>query len=285
MMNTEATQKRMNRTRVEWLQFLTPFEYVLLDKMLFQSNLTGANGGDGFKFHVRTLARQTGISAGKVSETCRKWTFVRKSGVTKGMTIQLDYPAFERWIVHLMNNDCSPDEPISKSRNSTVPDGIVHPVNDDKSMVNEPSEARERACAQHSQAQHRHRSQIPIVHPVNNKRSGRFGVSEKGPLPLPLPARIKPGPSAARQSEIVRQLNAGGFSFVKDTAMGTERDGFKFCALDDKEKIVLITADGNDYLNNPKVQAMCRHFDEKKFDLMLWTESEQSIFKVCPKDA
>jgi hypothetical protein len=60
------------------MRVLTPHEYVLLDKMLFQSNLTHANHGEGFKFHVRKLSAETGISEGKVSEIISGWPFVNK---------------------------------------------------------------------------------------------------------------------------------------------------------------------------------------------------------------
>jgi hypothetical protein len=273
---------RMNRVRIEWMRVLTPHEYVLLDKMLFQSNLTLANDGQGFLFHIRKLAEETGLSAGMASEIIQGWPFVTKQGTTKGMTIQLDYPAFETWIVHRMNNHCSSGEPISNSKNSTVPDGTVHPVNDKKSNENEPSEARiEPSEAQAIPVLNRAAStegSNPIVHPVNNRKSTRFVATE--PIPLPMPPKIKPGPSAARQGEIVRQINACGFHFAKHDAMGSERDGFKFCAVDDTEEIILITADDKNYLNNPKVHALCQHFEELEYRVMLWTAQEQSVFRI-----
>lgn len=282
MSTQTANSKRMNRTRVEWMRFLSPFEYVLLDKMLFQSNLTEANNGAGFKFHVRTLARDTGVSAGLVSQICQRWPFVRKSGRTKAMTIQLDYPAFESWIVRQMNNDCSQGEPRSKRENSTVPNGIVEGMNNEDSIVNGPSGARSepQAIGVLKSAASPTGGNTPIVHHVNNKKSTRYVVSDKGPLPLPMPAKMPCGPSAARQSEIVRQLNEGGFSFVKDAAMGSERDKFKFCAVDDREKIILVTSDDKAYLNNPKIQDMCRHFKAVGYSIMLWTQADQSIFNV-----
>lgn len=281
MITDDKSAKRMNRCRIEWMRVLTPHEYVLLDKMLFQSNLTYANEGQGFLFHVRKLAVETGMSLGIVSKTIQRWPFVRKEGVSKGMVIQLDYPAFEGWIVQRVNNDCSQGEPRSISQNSTVPDETVHPLNE--TMVNGPSEARVEPQA------------IPvvngakplptagrsgIVHQVNDKKSPRYIASDKEPLPLAMPQSIKPGPSAARQGEIVRQLNAGGFSFVKDTAMGTERNGFKFAAIDERDRIVLITADDKSFLNNPKTQALCRHFRGANFKVMLWTEKDHAIFNV-----
>lgn len=280
--NTKASE-RMKRCRVEWMRFLKPLEYVLLDRMLFQANLTHANEGQGFLFHVRKLAEQTGISQGMVSQIIGQWPFIKKQGKTKAMVIKLDYPAFESWIAHQTNNHCSPGEPRSSSEDSTVPGRIAHQVDDKKSTENAPSEARVEPQA------------IPvvngakplptagrsgIVHQVNDNKSPRYIASDKEPLPLSMPKSIKPGPSAARQGEIVRQLNAGGFSFVKDTAMGTERHGFKFTAIDDTDRIVLITADDKAFLNNPKTQALCRHFRREKYKVMLWTEKHQAIFNV-----
>jgi hypothetical protein len=282
-MNSETnTIERRNRTRIEWMRFLAPSDYVLLDKMLFQSNLTHANNGQGFMFHVRTLARETGMATGKVSQICRKWPFIKKSGSTKGMTIQLDYAAFETWIVQQVNNDCSPHEPISKSKNCTVPDGIVHPVNNNNSgqasidnCFPVPSAAVRVVNSAASTA-----GKIPIVHPVNNKKSARYVASDKEPMSLPMPNSIKPGPSAARQSAIVKQLNMVGFNFSKDTPMGSQRDGFKFCAIEDTDKIILVTADDIGYLQNPKVQSLCEHFRALQYSIILWTEQDQSIFNV-----
>lgn len=285
MSNETQSRLRAYRCRIEWMRVLTPYEYVLLDKMLFQSNLTYANNGEGFKFHVRTLARETGMSLGKVSQTIRVWPFVKKHGSTKAMTIQMDYPAFEAWIVRRMNNDCSQGEPRSSTEDSTVPDGIVHPLNE--GTKNGPSEARVEPEAQPQAIPVVNRAKPVatagmngIVHPVNNKKSPRYVAGATKPIPLPMPNRIKPGPSAARQAEILRQLNANGFSFVKDGAMGIERDGFKFAAIDDTEKAILITADDKGYLSRSKVQAMCRHFEELKYHVLLWTKADQCIFNV-----
>lgn len=113
--------KRLNRCRLEWLSILSPHEYCLLDKMLFQSNLTHANQGQGFKFHVRQLAKETRLSTGFISSTTSKWNFfISKSGKKREMIISFDYNAFLKWIVHPVNNtvhpvnnDCSSSEPRS----------------------------------------------------------------------------------------------------------------------------------------------------------------------------
>lgn len=281
---TPTVPGRMNRTRVEWMRFLTPHEYVLLDIVLFRSNLTDANGGQGFLFHIRKLATETGLSVGIVSKIIGRWPFIRKEGATKGMTIQLDYPAFEKWIVQRMNNDCSPDEPRSSTEHSTVPNTVVHPLNNPNE--NEPSEARvEPSEAQAIPVVNGAKpvptaGQKPTVHQMNNDNAPRYIASDKDPVPLPMPSNIKPGPSARRQAEIIRRLNTAGGSFVKDTAMGTERDGFKFAAIDDKGKYVLITADDKSYLDNPKIQTMCGYFRARQYFVLLWTEEDQTVFNV-----
>lgn len=71
---------------------------------------------------------------------------------------------------------------------------------------------------------------------------------------------------------------------MKDTAMGSERDGFKFAAIDDTDKLVLVTADDKSYLNNAKVQALCRHFRGMKYRVMLWTESDQCVFNIVKEN-
>jgi hypothetical protein len=293
-------QARRNRTRVEWGRFLNPYEYVLLDKMLFQSYLTEANNGEGFKFHVRTLARETGISTGKVSNITRSWPFVTRRGSTKAMTIQFNYPAFESWIAHRMDNHCSSDEPRSSTqKDSTVPHG-VHTLNkptetnlleqeykrflQDASAGNCPSEAR----VEPSEATAipvvngakplPTEGQNPTVHPMNDKKAAPYFPVQI--MPLEMPKNIKRGPSAARQTEVLNRVNRLGFSFVRDTVMGSERDGFKFFAVDDDQKVILITADDTRYVNNPKIQSLCKHFAGLRYDVMLWTEQDQHIFKV-----
>lgn|SRR5579859_1862603 len=121
-------KKRLNRCRIEWMKRLTPHEYCLLDKLLFQSNLTQANNGKGFVFHVRQLSKETGMSLGMISNLLTGWnTFIKKSGSTRNMVISFDYERFEQWIVHRMNNivqdvnnDCSPHEPRSKKEEVTT---------------------------------------------------------------------------------------------------------------------------------------------------------------------
>lgn len=306
--------ERLNRTRIEWMKFLKPFEYMLLDKMLFQSNLTHANNGQGYLFHVRTLAEETGMANGTVSKIIKGWSFVTKTGLGKAMKIQLNYPAFEKWIVHQVNNDRSPHEPRSKNKNnSTVPNSFVHQVNNGNNLIkidssgarsdtmsgvgfNTPEGSgslslnginavspagpsdleKEKTTATGTNS--------PIVHQVNENQPTRYVVCEPAIIDLIMPKRIAPGPSAARQAEIIRQLNAGGHHFIMDNPMGSERDGFRFCAIDEAdeaEKYILITADHKDYINRMKVQEMCRYFRKQKYRIMLWTGEDQAIFKVA----
>lgn len=311
-MNNEVNKpERKNRTRIEWMDFLSPYEYVLLDKMLFQSYLTYANNGQGFEFHVRTLARMTGISEGKVSQTISKWPFVKKTGVRKGMKIQLDYPAFEIWIVQQVNNVCSPDEPRSSTKEYTVtvPKSFVQNMNNESPDKNNPSVARlepkEVSCvnseaspsgpvvvgiinceafpagsSNNPKPETSTGSNNPIVHPVNKNKSVRYVPDDEPIMELRMPLKIQHGASAARQSEILKQMKEGGLNFKMDNVIGSERDGFKFCAIEESEKYILITADEKSYVAKPKIQALCKHFNGLGYKVALWTEADQAIFAV-----
>lgn len=126
-----ADKKRYNRVQIEWAEFLSPIEYMVLDKMLFQSNLTKANDGDGYHFHVRQLARELNLDDGYLSQVLKRWPFIHKQGKTKAMVIVLDYAEFTQWIAALSTNDCcltsadccqeaamiaAPGQPISNSK-------------------------------------------------------------------------------------------------------------------------------------------------------------------------
>lgn len=91
-------------------------------------------------------------------------------------------------------------------------------------------------------------------------------------------------PTAARQSAIVSHLNTVGFNFSKDDAMGSERDGFKFCAIDETDKYILVTADDKEYLQNGKIQSLCEHFRAQQYTILLWTQKDQSIFNVVKQN-
>ncbi len=92
------SEKRYNRAQVEWMPILGAYGFCILDMMLFQSNLTKANDGIGWKFHIRQLAKDTGVSKSYISDVIKKWPFIIKTGTTKDMLIQLDYPKFQQWI-------------------------------------------------------------------------------------------------------------------------------------------------------------------------------------------
>jgi len=119
------TEKRHNRAQLEWLAILTTSEYVLLDKMLYQSNLTKANEGRGWVFHVRQLSKETGISVGLVSKILNVWPFVKKTGVQKAITIEFSYDQFVAWIVHAMNNKSVK----SKQKQRRPKSSYVHAMN------------------------------------------------------------------------------------------------------------------------------------------------------------
>ena len=115
-------EKRLNRCRIEWKPFFTPAEYVLLDQILWRSNLKDANEGRGYIFHVRQLSKECNIARSVISKIIATWPFMLKKGHSKAMTIQMDYPAFLTWIVRPVDNkgivrpvdnDCPPGGPIS----------------------------------------------------------------------------------------------------------------------------------------------------------------------------
>ena len=90
--------ERFNRSQIEWKPYLTPYEYILIDQLLFESNLTYVNNGKGFIFHVNQLSRETGISSGKISQLLNNYPFCIKNGTFKDTEISFDYDKFILWI-------------------------------------------------------------------------------------------------------------------------------------------------------------------------------------------
>jgi hypothetical protein len=174
---------RLNRCRIEWKPFFTPAEYILLDQILYRSNLTEANNGQGFIFHVRQLAKETRLSLGIISQKCKQWPFMIKKGTSKAMTIQLDYKALELFIVHSVNNDCSLSEPISKKEevrdNINKNKGIVHSVNNNKSDNVGANVVSMEPHGQCFNVPAGAETQKPIVHSVNNNKSIGLTDAEK----------------------------------------------------------------------------------------------------------
>lgn len=118
-MNEQA--KRYNSVRVQWSAFLTPTEYVLLDTILFRSNLTKANNGEGYRFHVRQLARDCHMSKTEVGRIISRWNFMKKRGVMQSLAITLDYQAFEKWLTDTLNNQKKAVPQRDKRGKSAVP--------------------------------------------------------------------------------------------------------------------------------------------------------------------
>jgi len=148
---------RLNRCRIEWQKFLTAVEYVLLDKILFQSNLTEANKGQGFIFHVRTLEKECNIARSAISRTLDKWPFMVKKGTSKAMTIQMDYAQFESWIVRMGDNNKSDGVIIVPHRDNKA---VIVPVADNDCPSKEP------------------RSKSIEVKEINKSKQGAVGLTD-----------------------------------------------------------------------------------------------------------
>ena len=124
--------KRFNRIDIDSAHLFTSIEYKLLDRILYQSNLTHSNGGQGFKFHVRKLAELTGISTGSVSNILKRWDFISKVGLTKDSEFIFDY---SKYLLY-MDNIKKIVQPVNnKSEKIVQPvNTIVQPVNNDCSI-------------------------------------------------------------------------------------------------------------------------------------------------------
>jgi hypothetical protein len=111
---------------------MTPFEYTILDSILYRYHFKSANDGKGWAFHVRTLATECNVAIGTVSQILNTFPFIEKRGRTRNMMITFDEKAFTRWIlgkaenkkrlngrfVQVVNNDCSQDEQIVHGMNN-----------------------------------------------------------------------------------------------------------------------------------------------------------------------
>ena len=73
-------KSKIPRADVEWTILFKPYENILLDRIIFRGNLTKANDGKGWKFHIRSLAKETNMSTGKTSELVKSWNFITKIG-------------------------------------------------------------------------------------------------------------------------------------------------------------------------------------------------------------
>lgn len=135
----------------------------------------------------------------------------------------------------------------------------------------------------------------PAPHCASMRRNGHSGSresAEKGqqsrqvfaasePLaPLPLPWHIPPTVSAKRQDYIVGHLNKNGFDFVKENATFSDFGGYKVCAYDPAEKVILITADDCSFVQKPHIQELCARFMPQGWKMMLWTAEDESLHNV-----
>jgi hypothetical protein len=321
-MNNDKTE-RYNSVRIEWAPILNVYEYKILDVLLFYSNLTQANEGKGYLFHVRTIARQCNIPAGTVSKTLSTFPFIIKHGVNKAMSIEMDYNKCIEWIegklkrskttvsdkyiktltVSQGNGDCFPGKPISNSIKGTC-------TKPDVTFDNQPKNINNKAgfdCVSNNSIgsvpvpDNKDNSNIPVpsIRPAQQFNSGpaaykkdttvsrgnsdRYILSSDPMdiIPCELPKTIQNIPSAIRQKFICDEINSITSGNLCITSKGYIKDGYKSIAgIDETNKHILITADDEDFIINPRIQEMIRHFKEQKFMVFFYVGSKQSVSVV-----
>lgn len=89
--------------------------------------------------------------------------------------------------------------------------------------------------------------------------------------PLKVPASIGLTTSARRQDFIVKELNRKhGKHFQKESPMGSVIEGYKVCAYDPKEQLILITCDDMEFARSSYIQKVCNHFYQSDYTVCLW---------------
>lgn len=302
---------RYNRVKIEWSKVLQPIEYTLLDYILFRSNLTLANQGEGYKFHVRNLEEACNIGRSTISRAFAQWGFMHKKGSTKDCWFQFDYDAFTKWIqekltAHIVpQRDNRPSLAIVPQRDN-ISVIVPHGDNDCPTVgrISNIGEVRIKTgtCTlPKAKTETVSTGSVKVGNNVPPERSEGFpppaGVQAPPPLggksdcptvgqstytferlqKMPLPNGVQNIPSNVRQKAIVKELNIGG-NFTFEVTGGT--DGYRFTGIDWKNKIILVTADDPSFINNSTTQAMFSHFDKKGYKAMLWAGNDQEIYEV-----
>ena len=103
-MNNDNKSKRHNRVQLEWAKVLNCYEYIILDYVLFRSNLTESNNNNGWEFHVRQIASETNVSKDTISRTFKKWPFIKKIGEGQFSKFIFDYNNCISYINELVSN-------------------------------------------------------------------------------------------------------------------------------------------------------------------------------------
>jgi hypothetical protein len=312
--------KRMNRVRIEWMKFLDPFEYVLLDKMLFQSNIESLPTYNGipFHFHVRALEKETNINRTSISRILDKWSFIDKKGENRNMIITLNYNKCIEWTVSKTSqlmSDClsqrqstvSISATTSKHLTSTCTNGnclterqskditllcdksheenpivpVSNSIEDFNENINNESIVPVLPCA--SILPHLE-SEYKTVSVRDSQCKYIISRDPKQSINIPLSKGIKDYASPIRQKDICKTLNKKCGNFVY-TGKGYKKDGYgSIAAIDNENKCLLITANDSDFITNPKIQEMIAYFSKQEYQFMLWTANNQKA-TVIVKDA
>jgi hypothetical protein len=139
-MNNRNTIKRVNRAQVEWMEVYKTFEFKVLDYLFFRS-WPKEEKGEVFKFHVRTVAKETNVGIGTVSKLFaqfRKLGFITKFGEGQNSYFVFNYKLCYSHSVnkyHLSNSKSETTNSIERNSVST-PNSVVHPVNTTVHSVN-----------------------------------------------------------------------------------------------------------------------------------------------------
>lgn len=123
---SEDNERIFNRCQIEWMTFLTPHQYCLLDYLLFRSNL------DGWLFHIREISTSTRLSTTTVQKLLKTFDFIEKHGTGRNMKITLNRKTFNKWLKFKM--DCVKSDTI---KSDCVKSDTIDRVNGDTMIVSD----------------------------------------------------------------------------------------------------------------------------------------------------
>lgn len=304
MKNTD----RVNRVQIEWARFLTPNEYTLLDFVLFRSYLTHANGGTGFRLHVRKLEEESNVARSQISRIFQKWSFMEKKGSTKDAFFIINYPAFMDWIVRLMDNK------------KIVPEGSrIVPHRDNKSVIVPPGDndcpmEGHRSISTEENNNIKKSTNSLLLEKVGSNETGNIGTNSIVSIVSPeqsegleppagiqasppngdandcpiqgqssytykrikkitLPKGMVNAPTVERQKYILGSVNAGGTYQFKLGAV----DGYRFAGIDWSAQSVLLTSEhSNEGIDKNAIS----HINKKKWKSFVWMANTQELFEI-----
>jgi hypothetical protein len=96
---SEKTEKSIffNRCQIGWMKFLSPTEYMIIDYLLYRSNLSESNHGKGWRFRVRDIIKSTGLSSATVCKQLKTFPFVTREGENRNMNITFNKNLLIQW--------------------------------------------------------------------------------------------------------------------------------------------------------------------------------------------